>query len=313
MDPSASFHADTTGPRFAMAHARGEAGQPDWGRLAFDCVEQLGPIAAQATLGFIYVTDALAGDLPAIIAFLKRTTSIADWVGSVGIGIVAGASEYFDQPAIAVLAAALPPDAHCLITGEGPGAGRDWARRVGPALGVVHADPRAPQLVEKVEALARDLSTFLVGGLASSRGAMDQVAGRVVHGGVSGVMLAPERRRRCRAEPGLLADRAGAHGHRRAAERDLRARRPPGARRLQGRHRRGAGAQAGPCRRLHPCRLPGRRIGYRRLRRAQPDRHRSAARLDRDRRRGDGRRLADLRAARSRCGRARPRAHADLV
>jgi small ligand-binding sensory domain FIST len=45
--------------------------------------------------------------------------------------------------------------------------------------------------VEKVEALARDLSTFLVGGLASSRGAMDQVAGRVVQGGVSGVMLAP--------------------------------------------------------------------------------------------------------------------------
>ena len=174
-----------------MAHARGEAGHPDWGRLAFDCVEQLGPIAGQANLGFIYVTDALAGDLPAIIAFLKRTTSISDWVGSVGIGIVAGARECFDQPAIAVLAAALPPDAHCLITGEGPGAGLDWARRVGPALGVVHADPRAPQLVEKVEALARDLSTFLVGGLASSRGAMDQVAGGVVHGGVSGVMLAP--------------------------------------------------------------------------------------------------------------------------
>jgi small ligand-binding sensory domain FIST len=191
MQPSDLTPAETVVPRFAMAHAQGDPANPDWGRLAFDCVEQLGALAGQANLGFIYVTDALAGDLAAIIAFLKRTTSVADWVGSVGIGIVAGASECFDRPAIALLVACMPHDAHCLVAADGIASAQEWARRTSPMLSVVHADPRAPQLVEKVEALSRDLSTFLVGGLSSSRGAMDQVAGRVMRGGVSGVMLAP--------------------------------------------------------------------------------------------------------------------------
>jgi small ligand-binding sensory domain FIST len=175
-----------------MACAQGDPANPDWGRLTFDCVEQLGDIAQSASLGFIYVTDALAGDLSSIIAFLKRTTSVSDWVGSVGIGIIGGDRECFDRPAIAMLVASLPAGAHCLITTDTADAGQAWARRMAPVLAVVHADPRAPQLVEKVEGLARDLSTFLVGGLASSRGALDQVAGRVVHGGVSGVILAPD-------------------------------------------------------------------------------------------------------------------------
>ena len=179
--------------RFASASASGAPDNADWGRLAFDCVQGLGDLAAEATLGFVYVTDALAGDLPEIVAFLKRTTSVADWIGSVGIGIVAEGQECFDRPGMAVLAAALPRDAFRLVSGPDALAPvRDWAGGAHPVLGVVHADPRAPQLIENVEALARDLSVFLVGGLASSRGDMGQVAGKVVQGGVSGVMFAPE-------------------------------------------------------------------------------------------------------------------------
>ena len=179
-------------PRFAAASAAAGPGKAEWGKLAFDCVEQLGKLAEEATLGFVYVTDALAADLPEIVAFLRRTTSVAHWFGSVGIGIVAGSEECFDKPAIAVLAASVAPDAFCLVGGaEDPGLARDWARRAAPMLGIIHADPRAPQLVETVEALARDLSVFLVGGLASSRGGMDQVAGKVVQGTLSGVVLSP--------------------------------------------------------------------------------------------------------------------------
>jgi small ligand-binding sensory domain FIST len=179
--------------KFASASASGESGASDWGRLAYNCVERLGPLAAEATLGFVYVTDALAADLPEIVAFLKRTTSVAEWFGSVGIGIVADGEECFDRPGMAVLAAALPRDAFKLVGGPDASAPvRDWARRANPAQCVVHADPRTPELVETVETLARDLSVFLVGGLASSRGAMDQVAGKVVQETVSGVMLAPE-------------------------------------------------------------------------------------------------------------------------
>jgi small ligand-binding sensory domain FIST len=178
-------------PRFAAASAVAEAGKAEWGKLAFECAERLGPLAEEATLGFVYVTDALAGDLAEIVAFLRRTTAVKDWFGSVGIGIIAGSQECFDRPAIAVLAAAVPHEAFCAVGGEA-GSAQAWARRANPVLGIIHADPRAPQLVEKVEATARDLSVFLVGGLASSRGDMDQVAGKVVQGTVSGVMLAPE-------------------------------------------------------------------------------------------------------------------------
>lgn len=196
MAPAHQSPTENAPPRFAMAHAHGAPGTADWGRLAYDCVEQLGAAAGKSNLGFIYVTDTLAADLPAIIAFLKRTSSVADWVGSVGIGVVAGDRECFDEPAIALLVASLPGDGHCLIPNlagnlDDIGAAKAWAQRVNPVLGVVHADPRAPQLIENLEGLARDTATFLVGGLTSSRGAMDQVAGRVVQGGVSGVMLAP--------------------------------------------------------------------------------------------------------------------------
>ena len=46
---------DDTVPRFAMAHAQGDPSDPDWGRLAFDCVEQLGAVAGGANLGFMYL------------------------------------------------------------------------------------------------------------------------------------------------------------------------------------------------------------------------------------------------------------------
>lgn len=197
--------ADAVSPGFAAAHAAGESAA-DWGRLALDCVAQLGPVADRAGLGFVYVTDALAAQLPQIVAMLRQSTGVKAWAGTVGIGIAASGVEYFDRPAMAVLVAALPGEAWRLVPNfERPSPEADpladvrrWAEAQaagpmsGPPLGVVHADPRNPQLPELVTNLAETVSGFLVGGLASSRGAMDQVAGHeVVHGGLSGVLFAP--------------------------------------------------------------------------------------------------------------------------
>ncbi|HEX6979763.1 MAG TPA: FIST N-terminal domain-containing protein [Alphaproteobacteria bacterium] len=185
------------GPQFALGHAAARGVPSTWGQLVFDCVAQLGDSAARANLGFVYVTDALAEHLSDIVAFLRRTTSIRDWIGSVGIGIAAADHEYFDVPAVALLAVTLPADAYCLIPNlsggiDALGPARAWAKRMNPTLAVVHADPRAPDLVDTIETLARETVPFLVGGLSSSRGATDQVAGQVVRGGVSGVMFAPD-------------------------------------------------------------------------------------------------------------------------
>jgi small ligand-binding sensory domain FIST len=192
---------------FAAAHAQGET-DADWGRLALDCVSQLGPAVDRAELGFLYVTDALAAHLPKIVALLRQSTGVKTWAGSVGVGIAASGAEYFDCPAMAVLVASLPNDAWRLIpnleradpdSGAEPFAAvKQWADAQaagplsGPPLGVVHADPRNPQLAQLVTGLADAVSAFLVGGLASSRGSMDQVSGEtVVRGGVSGVLFAP--------------------------------------------------------------------------------------------------------------------------
>ncbi|MBI3452330.1 MAG: FIST C-terminal domain-containing protein [Rhodospirillales bacterium] len=171
--------------------------EAEWGRLTIACVERLGPAASRATLGFVYVTDALAANLPGIVMLLRQTTGIKDWVGSVGVGIVAGDQEYFDAPALAVMTARLPAAGYRLM----PPVNGDvdvladmppWGERAQPGIGVVHGDPRTPHLTDLIDGLAQKTASFLVGGLTSSRGALDQIAGQVVRGGVSGVLLGPD-------------------------------------------------------------------------------------------------------------------------
>ena len=61
-----------------------------------------------ANLGLLYATDALAGDLSSVLAFLRERTRIEHWVGNIGFGVAASGVEYHDRPALSVLTAALP-------------------------------------------------------------------------------------------------------------------------------------------------------------------------------------------------------------
>jgi small ligand-binding sensory domain FIST len=182
---------------FALGHAAAEGAAASlWGRLTADCVAQLGPMADQAELGFVYVTDPLVAHLGEITALLRQSTGVKTWVGSVGIGILATGTEYFDRPALAVMVAALLSGSwHVLKDGTVPPAARPWIQHAdpmaGPVFGVVHADPRSPDLPDAVAQLAGEAGGFLVGGLPSSRGALDQVAGTIVRGGISGVLFQP--------------------------------------------------------------------------------------------------------------------------
>jgi small ligand-binding sensory domain FIST len=166
--------------------------------VATACAEQLSALPDGANLGFLYANDALAGDLPDILAFLRQRTRIDDWVGSVGLGVCASGQEYFGAPALAVLVAALPSGAYELFGPQSSGAANpdvlqnDWLRRVQPMLGIVHGDPRDANSAGTVETLAHEGSLFLVGGLAAASGTPAQIAGRVVEGGISGVLLSPD-------------------------------------------------------------------------------------------------------------------------
>ena len=179
---------------FKSAHSTADS----WGRAAKECVAGLGMPPDGANLGFVYVTDVFAADLSSIVTYVRQKTGIEHWVGGVGLGVCAGEEEYFDHPAVAVMAAALPESAFRVFptisedTGELPSAYRSWMASTQPSFGIVHGDPENANTPRLVEALGHDTSGFLVGGLTSSRTVSVQVAEGVTEGGISGVLFAPE-------------------------------------------------------------------------------------------------------------------------
>jgi small ligand-binding sensory domain FIST len=173
--------------RFRIAHARALA----WQRAVDDCVTQLGPARAGETLGFVYANDRYVEHLQDIVDRLSEATGISSWIGTVGIGVIAGGTAHYDEPALAVMTAALPPDSFTLFDCVASDALKlDGDSR--PPVGIVHVDPRNPRAGELVADIARSSGAYLVGGLTAARGKrFDQVAGVVTDGGVSGVLFAP--------------------------------------------------------------------------------------------------------------------------
>lgn len=182
---------------FKYAHAGGEQG---WRNLLAQCLEQLAEIPAQANLGFIYLYDGFAEDIEHILDILKQRTGVTEWVGSVGIGVCATGTEYFDKPAIALMLGEFPEgsfqvfhsvDDHLTDFHQQHA---DWYRERQALFGVVHADPRSTQLLEMLDVLDDKLDeSFLVGGLSSAREHYVQIAGsQQVEQGLSGVLFANE-------------------------------------------------------------------------------------------------------------------------
>lgn len=165
---------------FRAAHSGGAT----WRECAEACAARLGRIGGG--LGFVYFTDTLVPYAERIVAELRGRTGVADWVGTVGIGVLASGTEYLDEPAIATLVADIAPPAYRVFSG------RTGAPRAREAhFGVVHADPHTPDLTELIGDMSGKVASgFLVGGLSSSRARTVQVANEVISGGVSGAVLA---------------------------------------------------------------------------------------------------------------------------
>ena len=96
---------------FKSGHGVGE----DWGSAVKACMNSLEAPPVGANLGLLYATDALAGDLSRVLAFLRERTRIEHWVGNIGFGVAASGVEYHDRPALSVLTAALPEAAFRII------------------------------------------------------------------------------------------------------------------------------------------------------------------------------------------------------
>jgi small ligand-binding sensory domain FIST len=181
--------------RFRAAHAAGA----DWREAVEACLAELNnatPPAGTDPLGFLYLTDVIADHASGVLDRLRDATGVGDWIGVTGMAILGnsarGAGEYFDQPAVSVLIADLPRDSFRVFPGRGDdaaGAGSEWFEAQRPNVAVVHADPRAQRLPMMLDRLAEASGAYLVGGLASSRGPMVQIAGEVSEGGASGAWM----------------------------------------------------------------------------------------------------------------------------
>lgn len=172
------------------------ASAADWRRTTKACLDRLGSTGG-ANLGFLYIGDRLADDAGSILTLLRQITGIEAWVGTVAVGVLAGESELFDLPAIAVMLARLPEDGFRLVPRFDTAAAAlapavaGWVAATPPALGLVHADPRNPHLPALLTGLAERSGAFLVGGLTSSRGAYSQICGGLTEGAASAVLFGP--------------------------------------------------------------------------------------------------------------------------
>ena len=178
-------------PAFLVGHAT----HPDWrGALALAAAQvEAGRAAHEASaegplsLGLVYFSDHYAAQAEPLLAELRQRWPGVAWVGSVGVGVAASGVEYFDEPALVLMLAALPAGRFEVFSG---------ARRLQhlqPFSALVHADPNTPDLAELIAEMSdRTSSGYLFGGLASSRGAAVHIADGVWQGGLSGVAFAQE-------------------------------------------------------------------------------------------------------------------------
>ena len=179
---------------FRMGHAKSAA----WQAALHDALAMADIPPGECNLGFLYITDHFADAISDIGAELQSRTGIETWVGTTGIGICATGIEYFDEPALALLAGRVPGDAISILdtgTATPDEAAAQLAGAYGTRegrFGIVHADPHNANLDDLIPAMVESTGAFLVGGLTSSRGPHPQLAGKVTAGGVSGILFEPE-------------------------------------------------------------------------------------------------------------------------
>ena len=173
---------------FISAHA----GHADWTIALASCREQVDRQLQQGqnpNLGWCYLSDYYAKAAESILAALRDAMPGVHWVGAVGVGVGAGAVEYFDEPAMALMLAELPPESFKVFS-----ALETFQTKSGfePFAALVHAIGAA-DVPAQLQALSeRTASGYLFGGLSSSRSQALCLADDIRAEGLSGVAFSSE-------------------------------------------------------------------------------------------------------------------------
>jgi small ligand-binding sensory domain FIST len=163
-------------------------------------------LAAQGrggTVGFIYATDAFEAGLGAVTDMLREKTGVAHWIGTIGLGIMAGRQSAFGTPAVAAMIGTWP-ESEMHIFADAAKAASPFSKSefgkpdfgqtdFGLAKAIVHVDPRNPSFDSLLQDLSESSGAYLIGGFTASRGRrFDQMAGKLTEGGISGLFLGPD-------------------------------------------------------------------------------------------------------------------------
>ncbi|MCR9222270.1 MAG: FIST C-terminal domain-containing protein [Alphaproteobacteria bacterium] len=175
------------------------AAAPGWQAAAGEVIRQFGVLDQSYRLGIVYVTPPFAQNLREIEVLLRQSTGVPHWIGTVGYGVIATGVETVEEPAIAAMALPLPEEAFRIfdgVTEETDPVSRthaDWLDVTAPPLIVTHADAGNQFTPGLIRDLAEETDGYLVGGLACASGIGAQLADGPTGGGLSGVMIAPDR------------------------------------------------------------------------------------------------------------------------
>lgn len=71
-------------------------------------VRELAAQGQGGSIGFVYATDKFKADLGTITDMLRERTGVANWIGTIGLGIIAGQQGVFDKPALAAMIGTWP-------------------------------------------------------------------------------------------------------------------------------------------------------------------------------------------------------------
>jgi small ligand-binding sensory domain FIST len=180
--------------RAAYAVGGASAAGADWQTILDRVLTQLAGDPRPRGPGFVYFSDVLQPHAAQIVAGLREATGVVDWVGSVGIGVLASGREFVDQPGLSVMVADWPAGEYQVFSGKSRAPSTDKRTASGAHaahFAIVHGDAGTHDMPELLEDMSSKLASgFLVGGISSAREAAGvQIANDVLQGGLSGVVL----------------------------------------------------------------------------------------------------------------------------
>jgi small ligand-binding sensory domain FIST len=165
----------------------GHATHPRWSMALEMALAQIGaaeppPTERPSSLGVVYVTEAFGPHLAEVLAALRGRCGVRHWTAACAPAICATGVEYGEEPALALMVAALPDGSFEPFPIPARRAGDSARASVAqPAAALIHADVNLPDVGERIPELAgRTRSGALFGALASAVGRPTGPAGAMV-------------------------------------------------------------------------------------------------------------------------------------